>query len=112
MASFIIRGGTLAMPVAGAIGCRAAVYSGMAVGSSASIFCTRIDGGGCRGTREGIRRESVTAAASKLQNDGLISYSRGTIKVLDRPKLEMQVCECYEVVKSEYDRLLPRPCAD
>jgi len=60
----------------------------------------------------GIRRESVTAAASKLQNDGLIIYSRGTIKVLDRPRLQMQACECYEVVKDEYDRLLPRPCAD
>jgi CRP-like cAMP-binding protein len=57
----------------------------------------------------GIRRESVTAAASKLQIEGLISYSRGIIKVLDRPKLEMQACECYQVVKDEYDRLLPRP---
>lgn len=60
----------------------------------------------------GIRRESVTAAASKLQSEGLISYSRGTIKVLDRSRLEMQVCECYEVVKQEYDRLLPHPSAN
>lgn len=60
----------------------------------------------------GIRRESVTAAARKLQNDGLVSYSRGTLKVLDRPRLEMQVCECYEVVKQEYDRLLPHPSAN
>lgn len=57
----------------------------------------------------GIRRESVTAAASKLQKDGLVSYSRGTLKVIDRLRLEKQVCECYEVVKQEYDRLLPHP---
>jgi CRP-like cAMP-binding protein len=56
----------------------------------------------------GIRRESVTTAAGKLQIDGLISYTRGIIKVLDRPKLELQACECYEVVKKEYGRLLPR----
>lgn len=59
----------------------------------------------------GIRRESVTAAAGKLQTDGIISYARGIITVLDRSKLEFQACECYEVVKEEYDRLLPRPCA-
>lgn len=57
----------------------------------------------------GVRRESVTMAAGKLQKDGLITYSRGIIKVLDRSKLEMQVCECYGVVKKEYDRLLPTP---
>ncbi len=57
----------------------------------------------------GIRRESVTAAAIKLQKEGLVSYSRGSLKVLDRPRLEMLVCECYEVVKQEYDRLLPHP---
>jgi len=55
----------------------------------------------------GVRREGVTEAAGKLQADGLIKYSRGKITVLDRPKLEQQVCECYAVVKTEYDRLLP-----
>jgi hypothetical protein len=49
----------------------------------------------------------VTEAAGKLQAAGLIEYSRGRITVLDRPKLEAQVCECYAVVKREYDRLLP-----
>jgi CRP-like cAMP-binding protein len=53
----------------------------------------------------GVRREGVTAAASRLQEDGLIRYSRGRIEVLDRPKLEKRVCECYAVVKNEYDRL-------
>lgn len=57
----------------------------------------------------GVRRESVTEAAGKLQKDDLITYSRGVIKVVDRPRLEMQVCECYEVVKQEYTRLLPIP---
>ena len=55
----------------------------------------------------GVRREGVTEAAGKLQAKGLISYSRGRISVLDRPKLEASVCECYRVVKKEYDRLLP-----
>ena len=55
----------------------------------------------------GVRREGVTEAAGKLQAEGLIHYSRGKITVLDRPKLEQQVCECYAVVKTEYDRLLP-----
>ena len=55
----------------------------------------------------GVRREGVTEAAGKLQAAGLIRYSRGRIVVLDRPGLEAQVCECYEVVKKEYDRLLP-----
>jgi CRP-like cAMP-binding protein len=55
----------------------------------------------------GVRREGVTGAAGKLQAQGLISYSRGHITVLDRPGLEAQVCECYAVVKKEYDRLLP-----
>jgi len=55
----------------------------------------------------GVRREGVTEAAGKLQADGLIQYSRGHIKILDRPKLEKRVCECYGVVKKEYDRLLP-----
>ena len=56
----------------------------------------------------GVRREGVTLAASRLQEDGLIRYSRGRIEVLDRPKLEARVCECYGVVKREYDRLLGR----
>jgi hypothetical protein len=55
----------------------------------------------------GVRREGVTEAAGRLQKDGLISYTRGRIKVIDRPRLEMRVCECYGVVKNEYDRLLP-----
>jgi CRP-like cAMP-binding protein len=55
----------------------------------------------------GVRREGVTEAAGKLQDQALISYSRGRITVLDRPGLERQVCECYAVVKREYDRLLP-----
>ncbi len=59
------------------------------------------------GNMLGVRREGVTAAAGHLQKDGLIQYSRGHIKVLDRPKLEQRVCECYAVVKKEYDRLLP-----
>ena len=55
----------------------------------------------------GVRREGVTDGANKLQHAGLISYSRGRIKVLDRPGLEKRTCECYAVVKKEYDRLLP-----
>jgi CRP-like cAMP-binding protein len=55
----------------------------------------------------GVRREGVTEAAGKLQGDGLIHYSRGKITVVDRPRLEVRVCECYAVVKKEYDRLLP-----
>jgi CRP-like cAMP-binding protein len=55
----------------------------------------------------GVRREGVTEGALKLQHAGLISYSRGRITVLDRPGLEKRTCECYAVVKKEYDRLLP-----
>jgi CRP-like cAMP-binding protein len=55
----------------------------------------------------GVRREGVTEAAGTLQAEGLIHYSRGKITVLDRPKLEQRVCECYAVVKKEFDRLLP-----
>lgn len=55
----------------------------------------------------GVRREGVTEAAGKLQAAGLISYSRGHIVVLDRPRLEVRACECYRVVKDEFDRLLP-----
>lgn len=54
----------------------------------------------------GVRREGVTAAAGHLQQAGLIRYSRGHITVLDRPGLEQAVCECYAVVKTEFDRLL------
>ena len=55
----------------------------------------------------GVRREGVTEAAGHLQQSGLIQYSRGRIKVLDRPGLEARTCECYAVVKKETDRLLP-----
>jgi Mn-dependent DtxR family transcriptional regulator len=55
----------------------------------------------------GVRREGVTEAALKLQSAGLISYARGHIKVLDRDGLEQRSCECYAVVRKEYDRLLP-----
>ena len=55
----------------------------------------------------GVRREGVTDAAVKLQKVGLIRYARGHITVLDRPGLEKRTCECYAVVKKEYDRLLP-----
>jgi len=55
----------------------------------------------------GVRREGVTEAAGHLQAAGIIHYSRGKIMVLDRPKLEARVCECYSVVKRETDRLFP-----
>ena len=55
----------------------------------------------------GVRREGVTDGALKLQKLGLIRYARGHITVLDRPGLEARTCECYAVVKKEYDRLLP-----
>ena len=55
----------------------------------------------------GVRREGVTEAAGKLQKAGIISYRRGHIKVLDRPRLEAMSCECYEVVRRETERLLP-----
>jgi CRP-like cAMP-binding protein len=55
----------------------------------------------------GVRREGVTESALKLQADGLIRYARGHITVVDRVGLEHRTCECYAVVKKEYDRLLP-----
>src|SRR5437016_6187896 len=54
----------------------------------------------------GVRREGVTVAAGRLQDSGAISYVRGHIKILDRPRLEETVCECYRVVKDEFDRRL------
>jgi CRP-like cAMP-binding protein len=56
----------------------------------------------------GVRRQGVTEAALKLQTAGLIRYSRGRITLLDREGLESRVCECYGVVKREYERLLPQ----
>jgi CRP-like cAMP-binding protein len=55
----------------------------------------------------GVRREGVTEAAGNLQRDGLIEYRRGRITVLNRPGVEQRSCECYAVVKTEYERLLP-----
>jgi CRP-like cAMP-binding protein len=59
----------------------------------------------------GVRREGVTEAALRIQAEGIINYSRGHIRVLDRPMLEKRTCECYQVVKTEYDRLLPKSLA-
>lgn len=59
----------------------------------------------------GVRREGVTEAAGKLQAAGLVRYRRGHITVLDRHGLEERSCECYQVVKAEYERLLPRRIA-
>ena len=59
----------------------------------------------------GVRREGVTEGALKLQAAGLIRYARGHIVVLDRARLEKRACECYGVVKREYDRLLPMQIA-
>ncbi len=73
----------------------------------------RLQGDELRMTQElianmlGVRREGVTEGALKLQQAGLIRYARGRITVLDRPGLERRTCECYSVVKKEYDRLLP-----
>jgi hypothetical protein len=55
----------------------------------------------------GVRRASISDAAGQLQKDGVIRYERGQIAVLDRGVLETRACECYAVVKKEYDRLLP-----
>jgi len=54
----------------------------------------------------GVRREGVTVAAGRLQDAGIISYVRGHIRILDRRKLEAGSCECYAVVRDEYERLL------
>jgi len=54
----------------------------------------------------GVRREGITEAAGNLQREGLISYRRGHITVIDRSGLESRACECYNVVKKEYHRLL------
>ncbi len=59
----------------------------------------------------GVRREGVTEGALKLQQEGFIRYVRGHISVLDRGGLEQRTCECYGVVKKEYDRLLPKKMA-
>ncbi len=59
----------------------------------------------------GVRREGVTESAGRLQLAGLIHYRRGKITVLDRPRLEARTCECYQVVKTEFDRLLPYAAA-
>jgi CRP-like cAMP-binding protein len=73
----------------------------------------RLEGGDLVMTQElianmlGVRREGVTEAAAKLQRDGLIRYARGHITVLDRVGLEKRTCECYAVVRREYERLLP-----
>ena len=75
----------------------------------------RLPGNELRMTQEliasmlGVRREGVTEAAFNLQKAGLIRYGRGQISVLDRPGLEQRSCECYAVVKREYDRLLTWP---
>ena len=57
----------------------------------------------------GVRREGVTESAFALQRRGLISYARGHIVALDRNGLEKRACECYAVVKKDYDRLCPEP---
>jgi CRP-like cAMP-binding protein len=59
----------------------------------------------------GVRREGVTEAALRLQRDGLIRYSRGRVRILDRPGLEHRSCECYAVVTAECARLLPQGAA-
>jgi CRP-like cAMP-binding protein len=59
------------------------------------------------GNMLGVRREGVTEAAGDLQKSGIIKYTRGKITLLDRPKLEARVCECYKVVKRETERLFP-----
>jgi CRP-like cAMP-binding protein len=75
----------------------------------------RIDGNKMSVTQEqvslllGVRRESVTMTAGALQKEGLISYGRGRIEIIDRPHLEERACECYLAVKQECETLLPKP---
>lgn len=57
----------------------------------------------------GVRREGVSLVASGLRAEGLIDYTRGTVRVLDRAAMEVRVCECYAVVVRETRRLLPQP---
>lgn len=59
----------------------------------------------------GTRRESITTTALALKKDGIIEYTRGHVTVLNRKKLEARACECYETVRLEYDRLLPKLAA-
>ncbi|MGS5088385.1 Crp/Fnr family transcriptional regulator [Hydrogenophaga sp. A37] len=59
----------------------------------------------------GVRRESVTAVAHKLQGRGVIRYHRGHITVLDRQGLEQGACECYAMARQQYERTLPMPLA-
>ena len=56
----------------------------------------------------GSRRSTVTVAAGELQRTGAIDYSRGRIRIVDRAKLESKACECYAIVRSTYDRMLPK----
>jgi Mn-dependent DtxR family transcriptional regulator len=76
------------------------------------LILNRIDGEAIMMTHEviasllGVRREGVTLAAKKLMHEGLISYARGHIIVLDRAALELRACECYSVISQEYERLL------
>jgi CRP-like cAMP-binding protein len=53
----------------------------------------------------GVRRTTVSEVASKLQNDGLITYRRGELEILDRPRLEDTACECYRIIRAEFDGL-------
>jgi len=55
----------------------------------------------------GVRRASVTVAAGILQNAGFIRYSRGRVAIVDRDGLESASCECYRIIRTEFDRLLP-----
>lgn len=76
------------------------------------LLADRIDSNDVRMTQQriarllGVRREGVTEAAKKLQDAGILSYSRGVIRIVDRPALLARSCECYQVVKEDYDRLL------